>query len=158
MLLATDWVWQDGADARLRAADVLPPGPAAPVPDWLADVAEVEKKELQSGPAAPSEGPEWLEDLRLWIALEQYQPGWEAFNKTADSTVSTQAGNIPEWLASWSVPAAPKESRPAQLPVVPALASPIAKAPIPVPALPKAPLPAAAPPLPPRRRFLFRPQ
>jgi hypothetical protein len=164
MLVESDWVWQDGVDVRLRAASVFdfsPPAGVSPVPDWLADVVEVKKKGLLSTPSAIKETPEWLEDLRLWIALEQYEPGWEAFNKTAESTASTpsQAGGIPDGLASWSVPAAPKESStasprspvipvsvPASPTVGPVFAPPAAKPPIPAPPVLKVPKPAAPTP------------
>jgi hypothetical protein len=148
MLLESDWVWQEGADVRRRAADFLASAGTPPVPDWLADVAEFEKRGAPSGSTAAPDAPEWLEDLRLWIALEQFESGWEAFHKTADRPVSGpgEGAGIPDWLASWGIPAAPQESAPARPASVAAPASaPPAKPQVDVPPLLKVARPAAAP-------------
>ena len=158
MLSHSDWAWQDAADAKRRVADLLASAVAAPAPDWLADVVEAEKETESSSTAAP-DAPDWLEDLRLWIALEQFEPGWEAFRRTADRPPSTpaQGAGIPDWLAGWNVPGGPKESTavapanlasPASAPVVPAIGPailPPAKPRIDAPPLPNLPKPVASP-------------
>src|SRR5262249_6704416 len=80
-LAESDLVWREGAAEKVAAATVFAFAPPPAVPDWLADVVAVEKKELPISPAVARETPEWLEDLRLWVALDQYKPGWELFNQ-----------------------------------------------------------------------------
>lgn len=118
MLLESDWIWQgdDNRKDAVPAAAALDfsrlPAVASPIPDWLADVADVATKGPAPGPLPSDELPEWLEDLRLWVGLEMYIQD----ERGADTTISnpTAAGEIPDWLKTWMPGEKAKPSQPDQ--------------------------------------------
>ncbi len=118
------------------------PDPAdSNVPDWLADVQELERG--RKGPApvpAAADSLNWLDDLRLWYALEVPFDVELAPTPTSDASPvgpASTAAEIPDWLQSWlaplnacleaapasAVPAAKPASPPKPLPAVPTLPS-----------------------------------
>jgi hypothetical protein len=111
-LTASDWIWQGGPERK----DAVPaeaafdfarlPLVVSAGPDWLTDVAKVERKGPLPGPESSKENPEWLEDLRLWYGLELYGAA-----KTQTPEKALQTGGVPDWLESWITPAAPKTSK-----------------------------------------------
>ena len=116
---ANDPIWPEGQDAKKAAPAAAifdfpkPAAENAAVPDWLADVALVPTKRPLLTREPTDEVPEWLEDLRLWVALD--------FDKSARATSSesTQcaaskaipAEGIPDWAASWLTLETPKTWR-----------------------------------------------
>jgi hypothetical protein len=161
---ARDLVWAEDAipataipaSAALDLSGlVLLPGT---IPDWLADVAAMERKGPVAPPSAADGIPEWLEDLRLWYGLELFvaakRTGTPQKTKVArTASTPTQIGPIPDWLKTWMTPkkaAAPTKKRPAAKPSQLAPAADAAPAP-PPPAFPpgdaanKPTIPVAAP-------------
>ena len=107
MLLENDWLWQGSrepkdafpAQAALDFSNL--PLVVSPIPDWLADVAEVESQDLLASPVASKEAPDWLEDLRLWVGLDFYAAEKKSPN-SAGSAIKTDG--IPDWLDGWIAP------------------------------------------------------
>jgi hypothetical protein len=133
MLDAHDLIWPEGgnpqgaipADAALDFPTLVaagpgdsaePPGsavaPAPPsrasgsVPDWLGDVAALEKTgPAQVAPLAPAAtAPEYLEDLRLWISLDV-----RSSRPTSSGARPSKAA--PQASPSTAAPAVPVEPR-----------------------------------------------
>lgn len=116
MLLESDLVWPAGREQKDAAPanvvfDFAPlPSVVSPIPDWLADVAEVERKGPLPGVLPTDEIPEWLEDLRLWVGLDVYAPGKHTSSEMTGSAPTNPAlsGAIPDWLENWTTPERPK--------------------------------------------------
>jgi hypothetical protein len=127
---AQDLVWPDDAvpaeaipaSAALDLAGLAPlPGAT---PDWLADVAAMQRKGPIAPPTATDAIPEWFEDLRLWYGLELFvdakRTGTPQKTKVVrTASTPTQIGPIPDWLKTWMTPkksATPTKKRPAAKP------------------------------------------
>jgi hypothetical protein len=114
-LLESDLVWQGsrGPDSAIVAEAALDfsnlPVTASPAPDWLKDIAQDERKGPVPGPLPSKESPDWLDDLRVWIALDLY-----ASAQASRETGTLQTAAIPDWLESWLEPAAPATGPAAQ--------------------------------------------
>lgn len=117
LLLESDWLWRDRGgrkDAVLAASflDSQSSQARSAIPDWLGDVAMAESTGPQPAPVASDQTPEWLEDLRLWIALDLCVPGRQASDPTL-------VGTIPDWLRAWLIPDKPKARHSPAVPVMP---------------------------------------
>jgi hypothetical protein len=96
LLLPDDWVWPEGgsrpdgvpARAALDFSQLAPPAAAGKSPSSAALPA----------PGLADGAPEWLEDLRLWVALDGAAGGG---SPTAASTHEGTKGDVPEWVQSW---------------------------------------------------------
>jgi hypothetical protein len=180
---ADDLVWPKGipeeavpASAALNFSsfpaqgDPVLAGSGKPLPDWLADVSEMERKGPHP-PLEPTEAiPDWLDDLRVWFGLDVYTAVKRASQKTAKAggtSTPTQVAVLPSWVESWIVPEQPRAVDPAQIlapraapaaPVVtpalapatrqPAPASPVVSPPAAIPVHPPAAKPIHSPPAP----------
>jgi hypothetical protein len=107
-----DLLWREGdgpeialpAEAALNFR-ALPEAPHSPsdrgfpggfLPEWLRDVADMERKGPQA-PVLPNPGiPEWLEDLRLWLGLDLLASPTQ--NLAAMQSVTT---GLPDWIEGW---------------------------------------------------------
>jgi hypothetical protein len=133
MLIQSDRLWPVGREPRHAApAPVVldfSKAPASALPDWLADVVAAQTKGPIPGPEPTDEIPEWLDDLRLWVALDLCMPASEESN--SDSTLA-----IPDWLESWLTPPPqiqPPAAPPSPITPRPAVVSPpLAEKPLPL--------------------------
>jgi hypothetical protein len=126
LLVAANWIWREGSDkasgiAALAALDFdhLPKA-TAPMPDWLADVDQLQTTGPIPLPEACHDQPEWLNDLCIWYGLEAFilvGPGLPPTspNEIGESFVPVPSALVPDWLA---------ELFPEAKPVVPPGASP----------------------------------
>lgn len=114
MILESDPIWQAGGQAKdapaaKTAREAAPSkAPPAQLPDWLDDVAKVERKGPLPGPVPGNHAPQWLDDLRLWYGLEMY-----AVPKSPQQLPKpvTQVA-MPDWLDE--APAAPPQPQAAK--------------------------------------------
>ncbi len=127
LLLENDLLWQGGREARdpLPAQAALDFSNLSPVvaliPEWLEDMGADEGQAAVPAPVASNEAPAWLEDLRLWLALDGPRADEAA---PGPSVIKT---GVPDWLSGFALePAtpAPPSKAPAILPSVPELSPP----------------------------------
>jgi hypothetical protein len=179
LVAAEDLVWPEGmpeeavpASAALNFSsfpaqgDPVLAGSGKPLPDWLVDVSEMERKGPHP-PLEPTEAiPDWLDDLRVWFGLDVYAAVKRASQKTATAgrtSTPTQVAVLPSWVESWIVPEQPRAAVPAQIQATAATAAPAvtpALAPAtrqPAPASPIVSPPAAIPVHPPAAKPIHSP-
>jgi hypothetical protein len=143
MLAASDFIWRKERKASaVKANTVFDFSAPASVPDWLVDVAAAESNFVEVSPVEGTETPDWLEDLSLWIELEEVLEPEEPPKRAIEIAPSTPSAAVPDWLQDWLAPEPPPEPAP---PKPPPLAVPVAQ-PVKFPALA---VPIAAPVKPP---------
>jgi hypothetical protein len=128
-----DRFWPEGTDPREAiplskaldffglyagaAGDSGPTPCTGSLPDWLRDIQALERKGPVPGPGPTSEIPNWLEDLRLWVALGLSPPVPRPLAEAPEGSpagipLPAPDGGLPEWLEGWTLEEQRKGSRP----------------------------------------------
>jgi hypothetical protein len=109
MLLPNDWLWE-GANERKHAvpASVVldfsqSVRGSTPLPDWMTEHTPLETRCPTAGPVPSEESPAWLEDLRLWVALDRNSPvlGMPSVAVNSTTPAPKPVAEIPDWLEGW---------------------------------------------------------